>query len=72
MLEQVLKTIPKIPKNNYVSINFEPADLKFGVFKETFERYSFSEFSNRIVIEVAERGDIPLHTIEAIQKAKEF
>jgi EAL domain-containing protein (putative c-di-GMP-specific phosphodiesterase class I) len=70
MLEKALDALGHIPEDLYVSVNFEPQDLRVGAYENIIKRYPIEQYASRLVIEVAERGRVPIHTQEAIDFVK--
>jgi EAL domain-containing protein (putative c-di-GMP-specific phosphodiesterase class I) len=72
MLIQVLDAFPKIDDNHYISINFEPGDLLAGAYKDIREAYPLAQYAPRLMVEVAERGEVPLDAYRAVELAQDM
>jgi len=58
MLGLALENLNNIEASQYLSVNFETDDLYPEFYTERLKRYSKSDYTSRLVFEVAERGRI--------------
>ena len=72
MLDCVLSVLGDIPQSRYISINLEPVDLQIGAYWDILKRYKYEQMLPRIVIELAERGEVPLHASEVVKLARQL
>lgn len=70
MLEQICDAFPLIDEDCYISINFEPDDMFEGALVGVGNSRIFKRYAHRVVVEVAERGKIPLDAVKAMGMAK--
>jgi EAL domain-containing protein (putative c-di-GMP-specific phosphodiesterase class I) len=70
MLLKICDAFPLIDEKYYISINFEPDDMFEGAIKDVRETSAIDEYSHRLVVEVAERGKIPLDAYKAAGLAR--
>jgi EAL domain-containing protein (putative c-di-GMP-specific phosphodiesterase class I) len=70
MLVKVCDAFPLIDEKCYISINFEPDDLFEGALKGVREACEIDKYADRVVVEVAERGEIPLDAYKAAGLAR--
>ncbi|MGL1956859.1 MAG: EAL domain-containing protein, partial [Colwellia sp.] len=72
MLEYVLNILPKIPAEHYVSVNFEIEDLVDDSLNKILYRFKNESSLNRLVVEIAERGEVSMNTTHIAQKIKKL
>ncbi len=70
MLLKVCDAFPMIDEKCYISVNFEPDDLFVGALKDVREACEIDKYAHRVVVEVAERGKIPLDAYQAAGLAR--
>lgn len=70
MLLKIRDAFLLIDEKHYISINFEPDDMFEGAIKDVRDASAIDQYAHRVVVEVAERGKIPLDAYKAAEFAR--
>lgn len=70
MLLKVCDAFKSIDEKSFITINFEPDDLFEGAFKDVRKASAIDQYIQRVVVEVAERGSIPLDAYQTCDVAR--
>ncbi len=70
MLHKIVDAFPLIDEEQYISINFEPDDMFEGSVDDVRLASKIDQYAHRVVVEVAERGKIPLDAYKAAELAR--